>query len=70
MVTNMGKFDRALRIVAALVIGYLYFSGGLPEATGLIFLILAVIFVITSFIGFCPLYLPFKMNTNKPIEKP
>lgn len=70
MKRNMGKLDRASRIVAALVIAYLYFSGTLPEATGLIFLILAVIFVITSFVGFCPLYLPFKMNTNKPVEKP
>lgn len=66
----MGQLDRASRIVAALIIGYLYFSGTLPEATGLIFLILAVIFVITSFVGFCPLYLPFKMNTNKQEEKP
>ncbi len=66
----MGQLDRASRIVAALIIGYLYFSGTLPEATGLIFLILAVIFVITSFVGFCPLYLPFKMNTNKKQEKP
>jgi hypothetical protein len=70
MKKNMGQLDRASRIVAALIIGYLYFSGTLPEATGLIFLILAVIFVITSFVGFCPLYLPFKMNTNKKQEKP
>jgi hypothetical protein len=63
---NMGKLDRYLRVIAALVIGYMYLNGSLPEAFGLAFVIIAVIFVATSFVGFCPLYLPFKMNTKDP----
>jgi hypothetical protein len=44
----------------------MYLNGSLPEAFGLAFVIIAVIFVATSFVGFCPLYLPFKMNTKDP----
>lgn len=61
---NMGTADRVLRIAAALLIVVLYYAGVLsgPWAIGL--LALASIFVLTSFVSFCPLYLPFGLSTR------
>ena len=58
MKLNMGKTDRILRMVAGLIVlgvGYMYGS-----YWGLIGLIL----VLTSLIGWCPLYVPFKLSTK------
>lgn len=62
---NMGTADRVIRIVLALIFAYLYFTGTVSGALGIILLVLAVIFLLTGFISFCPLYLPFKISTNK-----
>ena len=63
MVKNMGTADRIIRlIVAAGVIG-LYVSGTVTGTLGIILLVLAGIFVVTSVIGFCPLYAPFGIKT-------
>jgi hypothetical protein len=62
---NMGAFDRGLRVTAAVVFGYLYFSGTVVGTLGIVLLVLGVIFLVTSFISFCPLYLPFKVSTRK-----
>ena len=62
---NMGVADRVIRIVAAILFGYLYFSGIISGALGIILLILGIIFVLTSLVSFCPLYLPFKFSTVK-----
>lgn len=62
---NMGTLDRTLRIMIAVVIAALYFNGNLSGMTATILGILAVIFVITSIVSFCPLYLPFGLSTCK-----
>jgi hypothetical protein len=62
---NMGTTDRVIRVIAALIFGYLYFSGTVAGVLGIILLVLAIIFLATSLISFCPLYLPFKFNTLK-----
>jgi len=62
---NMGIADRAVRIIAAIIFAYLYFSGIVTGALGIILLVLGIIFVITSLVSFCPLYLPFKFSTVK-----
>jgi len=62
---NMGAFDRGLRIVAAIIFGYLYFSGNVTGTLGIVLLVLGAVFLLTSFISFCPLYLPFKISTLK-----
>lgn len=62
---NMGIVDRAVRLLLAAVVAVLYFSGNLTGLAAIILGLLAVIFVITSFIGFCPLYLPLGLNTCK-----
>lgn len=62
---NMGRADRVIRILAAAIFGYLYFSGIVSGALGIILLVLGIIFVLTSLVSFCPLYLPFKFSTVK-----
>ncbi|HEY0654396.1 MAG TPA: DUF2892 domain-containing protein [Chryseosolibacter sp.] len=63
MKTNMGKIDRFVRIVLAVLITILYSANILTGALGVILLIVAFAFVATSFIGFCPLYTPFGLST-------
>ncbi|MFA6152293.1 MAG: DUF2892 domain-containing protein [Chitinophagaceae bacterium] len=65
MNANMGSADRVLRIIVSIIIAALYFSGQITGTTGIILLILAVIFVLTSLVGFCPLYKPFNFSTKK-----
>lgn len=62
---NMGTLDRIIRLIIAAVIAVLYFTGNLSGLAAIILGILAVIFVATSLIGFCPLYLPFGLSTRK-----
>ena len=61
----MGSADRTIRILIAVVIAILYFTGTISGVLGIILGILAIIFVLTSFMGSCLLYYPFKINTKK-----
>lgn len=65
MKKNMGLADKIIRIIVALVIVILYFTNILSGTVALVLLILSGIFIATSFIGFCPLYKLFGVNTNK-----
>lgn len=65
MKKNMGMADRIIRMLAAAAIVILYFTNQISGTLGIILLALAGIFVLTSFISFCPLYLPFEIRTNK-----
>lgn len=65
MKPNMGNVDKAIRILVAVIIGALYFTEQLSGTTAIILLILAGIFILTSFMSFCPLYLPFGISTRK-----
>lgn len=60
----MGSLDRLLRLVAALVVTLLYMNGTLTGTLGVILMVLSVVFVLTSLISFCPLYLPFGIDTR------
>ncbi|MCH8566859.1 MAG: DUF2892 domain-containing protein [Balneolales bacterium] len=61
----MGLIDKILRITVALVIVLLFFAGFIADTVAIVLLALAGIFVITSFISFCPLYAPFGIKTCK-----
>jgi hypothetical protein len=65
MKKNMGTTDRVLRIIAALAIIILYFTGQISGMIAIVLLIISAIFIFTSFISFCPLYAPFGLNTRK-----
>jgi hypothetical protein len=65
MKKNIGNADKIIRIIAASIIGLLYFKEQISGTTAIILLVLASIFFLTSFIGFCPLYLPFGISTRK-----
>lgn len=64
MTPNMGNIDRIVRVVVALVVAILIFTNVLPGVWAWIAGILAVVFLATSAIGFCPLYLPFRIKTR------
>jgi hypothetical protein len=69
MKKNMGTTDKIIRVILAVIIAVLYFTNVIPGTLGIILLVLAVIFLATSFISFCPLYLPFGISTCKREEK-
>ncbi len=68
MKKNMGSADRIIRILIAAVIGVLYYTNVISGTLGIVLLVLAVVFVLTSFVGFCPLYAPFGLSTCKMKE--
>ncbi|WP_420577920.1 YgaP family membrane protein [Ekhidna sp.] len=65
MKKNMGSADRVIRVMLAAIIAYLYFTNVVTGTLGLVLIILAGVFVLTSFISFCPLYAPFGIKTCK-----
>lgn len=65
MKTNMGSADRLIRVIVALVIAGLYFTHTISGLTATILIILAVVFVLTSVVKTCPLYMPFGISTKK-----
>ncbi|ABC44885.1 hypothetical protein SRU_1976 [Salinibacter ruber DSM 13855] len=64
MTQNMGSLDRILRTVAAFVVGVLYATGTLGGTTALVLGVGAVAFLLTSFVGTCPVYLPMGLSTR------
>ncbi|MCC4253732.1 MULTISPECIES: YgaP family membrane protein [Sphingobium] len=63
MTRNMGTVDRMLRTIVALVIGYFWWTGTISGGLGVGLAILAVVFLLTSAISFCPLYRPLGLST-------
>ncbi len=63
MKKNMGSADKIIRIILAIVVGVLYYMGIITGTLGIVLLVFAAIFVITSFVSFCPLYAPFGIST-------
>jgi len=64
----MGNIDKVIRILIAVVAAVLYFTNIIGGVLGIILLVLAAVFVLTSLISFCPLYLPLGINTDKKKE--
>ncbi len=69
MKKNMGTEDRVIRMIIATIVGILYYVGIVTGTLGIILLVLAGVFVLTSFISFCPLYAPFGISTCYLKEK-
>jgi hypothetical protein len=65
MQKNMGSLDKSLRIIVAIIFGILYFTDTVTGILGIILLIIAVVFLLTSLVSYCPLYTPLKISTMK-----
>ena len=65
MKPNMGTSDKVVRILVAIVIAGLYFANIISGTLAIILLVLAGVFILTSFMRFCPLYLPFGITTRR-----
>jgi hypothetical protein len=63
MKKNIGTIDRIIRMLLAIVVIMLYVTGSITGFAAIILGILSIVFVITSLIGFCPLYVPFQIST-------
>ncbi len=63
MKKNMGSADRIIRIIIALVVAGLYYKEVISGTLGIVLLVIAGIFLLTSFVSFCPLYAPFGIST-------
>lgn len=59
----MGTADRIIRSIIALIAAYLYFAGIVSGTLGIVLLVVAVIFLLTSLVSFCPLYTLFGLKT-------
>jgi hypothetical protein len=72
MKQNMGTIDRVLRTLIAIIIAVLYFTDQITGLAATILGLFAIVFLLTSAMGFCPLYLPLKLSTKKAekSEKP
>ena len=65
MKKNMGTIDKVIRILIAVVVVVLYFTHVISGTLAIILLALSAIFIVTSFLSFCPLYLPLGLSTRK-----
>jgi K+-transporting ATPase A subunit len=66
MMKNMGSADRVIRILIALAVAVLYFTGKISGTLAIVLGVFAIVFVVTSLAGRCPAYLPFVLSTRKP----
>ncbi len=65
MKANMGTVDRVIRTIVALVIGALYFTGKINGTVAAVLGFFAVVFLLTSLVSRCPLYVPLGLSTRK-----
>lgn len=61
----MGSADRTIRILVALAIGIFYFTNVITGTWATVLAVISVVFLLTSFIGWCPLYSLFGINSCK-----
>lgn len=69
MKKNMGNADRIARIMIAAIVTTLYFTNVINGTLGIVLMVLSGIFVLTSLISVCPLYIPFGMKTCHSTEE-
>lgn len=66
MKQNMGSVDRLVRgfVLAPILLVVAWFVG-VTTVVGAIAAVLAVVMIVTAAVGFCPLYLPFHLDTDR-----
>ncbi len=63
MKINMGGADRIIRVLIAVAIAILFFTEVITGTLGIVLLVVGAVFLLTSVVGFCPLYAPFGIRT-------
>lgn len=69
MIKNVGSIDRVVRVAIFVAVAVLYFAGVIHGALAIVLGIVAVVLLLTSIVGTCPIYLPFKLSTRKTNAK-
>ena len=59
----MGGMDKTIRVILAIVFAVLYFTGTVTGTVGVVLLVLGAVFLLTSLVSVCPLYIPFGIST-------
>lgn len=70
MKKNMGTADRVIRALVAIAIGFLYYTNRISGTVAIVLGIFAIVFLITSFVSWCPAYLPFGWSTRGRSSSP
>lgn len=65
MKKNMGLTDKGIRTLLAVGIALLYYFNVIDGMLAYVLIAFSIIFLITSFVSFCPLYTIFGINTCK-----
>jgi len=65
MKKNIATVDRIIRVIIAIVFAVLYFGKIVPATIGLALFVVGIVFVLTSLIGYCPIYGILGMSTLK-----
>ncbi len=65
MKKNVGTIDKVIRILIAVVVVVLYFTNVISGTLAVILLALSAVFVLTSLLSFCPIWLALGLNTRK-----
>jgi len=65
MKRNMGTVDRGIRLTAGAVVAALFFTGQISGTLAIVLGVIAVVFVVTSLAGWCPMYTVLSLSTKK-----
>ena len=69
MKKNVSPFDKAIRVLLAIVLGVLILTNQVTGTLAIVFSILAIVLLLTSFLSFCPIYAMLNLSTLKKSEK-
>jgi hypothetical protein len=69
MLKNVGSADRIIRILTAVVVFVLILTAQVTGTLAVVLGILAAVFLVTGFIGTCPIYYALKLSTNRKVKK-
>ncbi|KXK37268.1 MAG: DUF2892 domain-containing protein [Saprospiraceae bacterium] len=65
MTKNVGRTDKLIRLAVVALIAILYYTGKITGTTAIVLGIVAIIFALTAFLSFCPIWAALGINTNK-----
>ena len=63
MKKNMGTADKIIRLIVAAVLAFLFYNGTITGTLGIVAVVIAAVFALTSLVSFCPLYTLLGINT-------